>query len=302
MDRYTKGFVITALIYFALASVGGIFMGAGIDPSWLRFMHIHFNLLGFMSMMIYGIGYFILPRFNGKDLRFPRLVSLHFYMANLGLLGMVGAFSSRPSFLFNGFAILEGASVGLFVTNLIATLLYDPASVKEKEEGEEEEKKLRPQPILPGMRVGQILEQHPGIHEVFLANGFASLGNPEHREQVKSLPITIMMASQKHGVPLEKLLKELNEFIGVKVEFKGTSPAEDISRGGGKGRGHIGPEDVLGEIIEAHPETEEVFREYYGEGCFSCPGQATESVKMSAMMHNVNMSALLKDLNSAIDR
>ncbi|MBP2689533.1 MAG: hypothetical protein H6Q83_1720, partial [Deltaproteobacteria bacterium] len=32
-------------------------------------------------------------------------------------------------------------------------------------------------------------------------------------------------------------------------------------------------------------------------GCFSCPGQATESVKQSAMMHNVSEKQLLAELN-----
>ncbi len=42
-----------------------------------------------------------------------------------------------------------------------------------------------------------------------------------------------------------------------------------------------------------------MFRKYYGDGCFSCPGQATESVKQSAMMHNVSEKQLLSELNRA---
>jgi len=53
------------------------------------------------------------------------------------------------------------------------------------------------------------------------------------------------------------------------------------------------------EILAAYPETEKVFRKYYGDGCFSCPGQATESVKQSAMMHNVSERQLLSELNRA---
>ena len=61
----------------------------------------------------------------------------------------------------------------------------------------------------------------------------------------------------------------------------------------------IGADHILGEILAAYPETEKVFRKYYGDGCFSCPGQATESVKQSAMMHNVNEKQLLSELNHA---
>jgi hybrid cluster-associated redox disulfide protein len=61
----------------------------------------------------------------------------------------------------------------------------------------------------------------------------------------------------------------------------------------------IGADHVLGDILAAYPETEKVFRKYYGEGCFSCPGQATESVQQSAMMHDVSTKQLLAELNQA---
>ncbi|MGA6992274.1 MAG: DUF1858 domain-containing protein, partial [Candidatus Deferrimicrobiaceae bacterium] len=61
----------------------------------------------------------------------------------------------------------------------------------------------------------------------------------------------------------------------------------------------IRAENILGDILSAYPETEKVFRKYYGDGCFSCPGQATESVKQSAMMHNVSEKQILTDLNRA---
>ena len=64
MDRYTKGFVVASLVYFFLAAALGIWMGTTDAPEWASFAHIHFNLLGFMSMMIYGVGYFILPLFR----------------------------------------------------------------------------------------------------------------------------------------------------------------------------------------------------------------------------------------------
>ncbi len=56
MDRYTKGFVLASLVYFLLAAVLGIWMGGAEGPPWVRFAHVHFNLLGFMAMMVYGVG------------------------------------------------------------------------------------------------------------------------------------------------------------------------------------------------------------------------------------------------------
>lgn len=45
--------------------------------------------------------------------------------------------------------------------------------------------------------------------------------------------------------------------------------------------------------------SEMVFKKYYGAACFSCPGQATESIRQSAMMHNVNEKNVLAELNEA---
>lgn len=294
MDRYMKGFVIAALIYLGLASVGGILIGAGMDQSWLRFLHVHFNLLGFMSMMVFGIGYFILPRFNGKEIRFPGLLPVHFYAANIGLIGMVAAYPQRPSLIFDAFAVLQGVSVGLFIFNLVATLAIEPKAVKRDDEGAAE-------PILPGMRVGELLERYPGIHEVFVDNGIAALADPRHREQVLEMPVTVTMAANKHGIPLEKLIVELNRYVGVRMDPVGGRRAPFENERAGLTRGdRIEAEHILGEIIDIYPEAESVFRELYGDGCFSCPGQATESVKMSALMHSVSEREVLEKLNGVV--
>ena len=81
---------------------------------------------------------------------------------------------------------------------------------------------------------------------------------------------------------------------GLAGKAKAKSPKGKL----GKGE-TIGEDHILGEILAAYPETEKVFRKYYGDGCFSCPGQATESVKQSAMMHNVSEKQLLSELNHA---
>lgn len=311
MDRYTKAFVVAALVYFFLAAALGAWMGSATPAGWVRFAHVHFNLLGFMSMMIYGVGYFILPRFNGRTLRWPSWVPLHFYAANVGLIGMVATAPERPSTGFALFAGLSVVSAAMFVVNLGVTMLVAPA-----EEEEEEEIPSQPQTppapsppqadIHPDMRVGEILTRWPQTVDVFVANGFASLGNPEHREQVKQIPITLRMACQRHNVDLEPMVALLVSAAGGTP--RPTAPPSDI-RAGAAGRAGrreklsrgepIRAENILGDILSAYPETEKVFRKYYGDGCFSCPGQATESVKQSAMMHNVNEKQILSDLNRA---
>jgi hypothetical protein len=298
MDRYTKGFVVASLVYFFLAAVLGIWMGAADTASWTKFAHVHLNLLGFMAMMIYGVGYFILPRFNGRTLRWPSWVPVHFYLANIGLIGMVATSPERPSTGFTLFAVLSVVSVALFAVNLGATMLLAPAAQAETEEEAEPSRA----DIHPDMRVGEILSRWPETVAVFVANGFASLANPEHREQVKQIPITLRMACQRHNVDLEPMVDRL-----IAAASGGAIPAAASagsstgpSRKGGLSRGEpIAGENILGDILAVYPETVKVFKKYYGEGCFSCPGQATESVKQSAMMHNISEKQILTELNRA---
>jgi hypothetical protein len=152
--------------------------------------------------------------------------------------------------------------------------------------------------------VGEILTRWPQTVDVFVGHGFSSLANPEHREQVKQIPITLRMACQRHNVDLDYMVSELNEAVSP-APATAAPAAANVPPGKKPPKGKlakgetIGENHILGEILAAYPETEKVFRKYYGDGCFSCPGQATESVKQSAMMHNVSERQLLAELNQA---
>jgi hypothetical protein len=92
------------------------------------------------------------------------------------------------------------------------------------------------------------------------------------------------MACTNHGLDLDAIVRRLNAALA--------GAAAPAAR-------RIGPNDVIGEVLKAHPATETVFRKYYGAACFSCPGQATETVRQSAMMHNAQEPELLRELNEA---
>jgi hypothetical protein len=296
----------------------------------VRFAHVHFNLLGFMSMMIYGVGYFILPRFNGRTLHWPSWVPIHFFIANIGLIGMVATAPERPSTGFILFSALSVISAGMFAANLGATILIEPKQETEAEEEPASAAEVSSPGVAstatagdapaavpsappsaaptidPDMRVGEILTRWPQTVDVFVGHGFSSLASPEHREQVKQIPITLRMACQRHNVDLDYMVSELNEALSPPSAAGAASAASERKPGAGKAKKGkltkgeaIGADHILGEILAAYPETEKVFRKYYGDGCFSCPGQATESVRQSAMMHNVSEKQLLTELNRA---
>ena len=118
-----------SLIYFLLSNLLGLLMGSGVvNYSW-RPAHAHLNLLGFVSMMIYGVAYHALPRFSGKPFRRPRLALTHIILANIGLVGMALVWGlGLPPGLFAVWGSIEFLSSLLFVF-LIGELLLPRRSV-----------------------------------------------------------------------------------------------------------------------------------------------------------------------------
>ena len=72
MEKYAKLFTKAALIYLALGVILGVTIALMpvLGPR-MRFVHIHINLLGFMTMFIAGVAYHVLPRFNTKPAHGP---------------------------------------------------------------------------------------------------------------------------------------------------------------------------------------------------------------------------------------
>ena len=122
MNPLSKNFVRASLIYFFIAAILGVIMiFVRGYPAQLLFAHVHLNLLGWMSMMVYGVGYHILPRFSGTPLAYPKVGNLQFYIANIGIVGLVSFRSIHP--LVEIFAILQVVSTGLFVFNIWMSLI-----------------------------------------------------------------------------------------------------------------------------------------------------------------------------------
>ena len=125
MDRYVKGFIIMSVVYLGSASVLGIGMMLYDELQNLRFVHSHFMLLGWVSMMIYGVGYHILPRFSGVPLWSDKLAVAHIFTANIGLLGMIAGWTFKETVgygMLHGFAMIEGLSVIFFALNMFKTI------------------------------------------------------------------------------------------------------------------------------------------------------------------------------------
>jgi cytochrome c oxidase cbb3-type subunit 1 len=125
MDKYAKAFVKASMIYLGIGAITGIGMVLWPD---IRFavtrVHTHINLLGFMAMMIYGVGYHILPRFMGRPVYSHRLGNLQAWLANITLTGLSISWilETLQGGIWRSLAILFGIgqvfSIFLFIVNL----------------------------------------------------------------------------------------------------------------------------------------------------------------------------------------
>jgi cbb3-type cytochrome oxidase subunit 1 len=130
MDRFVRNFIIASIVYFGLSAVLGIIMLWDESLMTMRFVHSHLNMLGWVSMMIFGVGYHVLPRFSGRPLKYPGMGELHFWTANIGLIGMLvfhtmNIYNPNQAYylLTISFGVLEVFSIVLFFYNMLATLL-----------------------------------------------------------------------------------------------------------------------------------------------------------------------------------
>jgi cytochrome c oxidase cbb3-type subunit 1 len=131
MERIVVWYLRMSLIYF----VAGAFLGLVMiiwpgESGYYMTTHVHFNLLGFMSMMIYGVGYHILPKFSGRHVYSPVMVRVQFWLANAGLIGMAASwpFVAGDTFtsLFNPLIVVSASisfvAISIFAVNILKTI------------------------------------------------------------------------------------------------------------------------------------------------------------------------------------
>jgi len=96
MEWFTKAFIRSSLLWFAAGTALGV--GMAMHPGWVIFRpaHAHMNVAGFLSMLLFGVGYQLLPRLFGHPLHSGRLAVVHLISANLGLTGLVLGFMVAP--------------------------------------------------------------------------------------------------------------------------------------------------------------------------------------------------------------
>lgn len=137
MDKYAKAFVKSSLIYLGIGTIIGILMLVWPDYRFtLTRVHVHVLLLGFMAMMIYGVGYHILPRFMGRPVYSHRLGNVQVWLANITLIGLSFSWILETSqdgiwhILAILFGIGQGVAIFIFIFNLWKSMM--PQSTENK--------------------------------------------------------------------------------------------------------------------------------------------------------------------------
>jgi hypothetical protein len=129
LENFVRWFIRSSLIWLGVGVLLGLWLAfdAGRALAY-RPAHMHANLLGFVSMMIFGVAYHVLPRFTGAPLRSRRLAYAHLLLANAGLLLMVAGWGTRLHAAAAGGAMLglgalcSAAGAFLFIINIWQTL------------------------------------------------------------------------------------------------------------------------------------------------------------------------------------
>jgi hypothetical protein len=233
MERNVKAFIVASLIYLFVGGLLGTLLSFNIgQPVLFRYAHLHLLLLGFMVMMVYGVGYFILPRFNGTTMHWPWLITPQFWVGNIGVLGL--AFADMR---FRGlFAVIALLSMAMFALNMIVTLLSAPSVQQRLNKVDEQLKKSE--------------------------------------------------ASPPTSLPMEPTRKS----------SQGQSPLATATAAHSEIHGDL----IIGEVIANYPALETVVRTFFGDGCFSCPGQATETLREAAAVHNIDPDLLISEMRKKL--
>lgn len=90
---------------------------------------MHSFLLGFITMMIFGVTYHIIPMFAGKAFYSTLLAYIHLVISNIGIAGIIGFLLLSPNYpteihiMARIAAVLEAGSLLIFIYNMLLTFI-----------------------------------------------------------------------------------------------------------------------------------------------------------------------------------
>lgn len=89
----------------------------------LRPLHAELNLWGWTTLLIYGMGYHMLPRFSGRPLPWPRLAEAQSWLAIAGVALVVGGGLAALAALPGAQVLVVGGGAAQLLAALLFTLM-----------------------------------------------------------------------------------------------------------------------------------------------------------------------------------
>ncbi len=164
----------------------------------------HTMAIGFVTPIIFGVAYRVLPVFNGVNLWSNRLMRVSFWhLAAGGTLAFAMAinrvFETTWSYAWSGIAgLLVFAALVMFALNIAMTLRSRAETF------------TRDSTVKLTTRVTELLEVHPGLRPVLIHNGLSGLATMRHDPPRF---VTIEFAARRHAIDPQPLIRALNEEI-----------------------------------------------------------------------------------------
>ncbi len=134
MKPFTKGFIISSLAYLVFTGIlGAAFIlisnipnDISISTYGLLVSVVHSFLLGFVTMMIFGVSYHLIPIFSERDFYSPLLAFIHLALSNIGTLGIIIFMLFLNYAVVKVCALIVVISLLVFVFNMMMTFLSKP--------------------------------------------------------------------------------------------------------------------------------------------------------------------------------
>jgi hypothetical protein len=164
----------------------------------------HTMAIGFITPLIFGVAYRVLPIFNGVNLWSNRLMRASFWHLAAGStlafsMAFNRVFETTWSYAWSGVAgLLVFVSLVMFAFNIVMTLRTRA------------EKFARGSTVKPTTRVAELLEIYPELRPVLIHGGLGGLAAmPDNPPRF----VTLEFAARRHGLDPQPLVTLLNEEI-----------------------------------------------------------------------------------------
>ncbi|MGD0059269.1 MAG: hypothetical protein ABSD58_07610 [Verrucomicrobiia bacterium] len=164
----------------------------------------HTMAIGFITPLIFGVSYRVLPIFNGVNLWSNRLMRASFWCLAAGStlafsMALNRVFETTWSYVWSGIAgFLVFTALVMFAVNIAMTLRTRA------------EKLTRDSIVKLTTRITDLLEIHPEIRPVLIHGGLGGLAAMQHDPPRF---VTIEFAARRHGIDPQPLIQLLNEEI-----------------------------------------------------------------------------------------